>query len=150
LADIRTHHVPECYLRNFSNDKGQVVAYSRDEPSFLVDVSNICVRKGLYDDELEDTLARQETLVSPLLQKLIRENRSPVQTLEETERNVLSSFIGYMNSRNPYTLDELKRIHEVHSDLLFGFAATDSDNLNSYLAQVYRVTPHTDYNYHRG
>ena len=58
---------------------------------------------------------------------------SPVLFLDDDEREVLSSFIGDLNSRNPYTLDELKKIQEVHCDLMMKLAVAGSDCLVSYL-----------------
>jgi len=132
----RTHHVPECYLKNFSNSKRQVWAYSRESPPFPVNISDICVRKGLYDEDTERMLEKMESQTSLLLQRLITEQNTPVMHLGDDEQEVLSSFIGYMSSRNPYALDELKRIHNVHCDLMIGLAVSDFDHLISYLRET--------------
>ncbi len=60
----------------------------------------------------------------------------PVLFLDDNEREVLSGFIGYLNSRNPYTLDELKKIHKVHCDLIMKLAVSDSDHLANYLRET--------------
>ena len=133
VSTKKPHHVPECYLRYFCFAKNRVFAYSRKGPPFARNISEICVRRGLHDDETERILHNIETQAGVVLKKLVRGPASPLTILDDSDRVVLSTFIGYMSSRNPYTLDELQRLHDIHYDLLMKLTSTRPDLLNDYL-----------------
>jgi hypothetical protein len=113
--------------------KQRVFVYSRTEPPSACNISKVCVRVGLHDDATEEILQEIENRAAPVLHRLIREPLSPLMVINAKDREILSPFIGYMSSRNPYTLDELEKIHDVHCDILTALASTNPDLLEDYL-----------------
>ena len=76
---IRSHTVPQMYLKNFTNEKNQVWVYSlKDNKCFKQNIRNVCVENKSYefkkdeiDNILEDLLSKYESLWAPLLLNII-------------------------------------------------------------------------------
>lgn len=113
---MRTHYVPQYYLRGFSPDFGRTIwVYDKQELSkFQTQVkstANIC---GLYTPELEKYLSKEIEGPANLVLKKIR-NREPLTPIEKI---TLSRYIAVMWKRVPEGKNRLKeRAPGISADL---------------------------------
>jgi hypothetical protein len=104
VPKIRNHYIPKFYLKGFTEKTTSEMMFvyqkGTDNP-FRTQVKNIGNEKGLYTDELEETLANDiENSANPILQKL----RS-FQPISENEKLIFSRYMFSMWLRVPKHLN---------------------------------------------
>ena len=100
----RSHTIPQMYLKNFANKKGQVWTYSlKDHRYFKQNIKDACVKNKTYeftknkvDNILENNLAEKEAIWGPLLYNII--NGKTKLTRKEIEDLLRFCFIQFFRT----------------------------------------------------
>ena len=99
---IRSHTVPQMYLKNFANEKNQVWTYClKSHKCFKQNIKNACVKNKTYeftkdkiDNILENNLAEKEAIWGPLLHNIINgKTKSAAIVKAIIKKTIINDFL---------------------------------------------------------
>ncbi len=121
---VRQHYYPKSCLNHFCDEYGLVHAYSKKKDStFSVTPLNLCVERNLYtvggkvdqETKLNDDY---DSLISPILSKIISEEKISIITPEELK--IICRFLSVMLYRNPVHLSAVRNVNGCSRESIVG------------------------------
>lgn len=139
---IHNHFSPRFTNKPWADNNGLIVKFSRRADRTIVRGRTGPKEWGaenyLYSQDLEDSLERFETLISPIYKKLLQD-----EVLHPTERLLWGHWLLCQYSRTPSFMIEFAKLPE---DLLFRHAAPDFADLLDTETQIKAAQSHiTDF-----
>lgn len=102
----RHHYVPQCYLKNFADEKGMIWVFDRKTKEYrkqsIADTAvqnhyyRIKTKDGEYSTDVEKFFSTLEAEASVIIGKLVR-----VEKVSQRDKEVLALFISFQRARVP-------------------------------------------------
>lgn len=142
MSEPRRHHiVPECHLRRFASDRGQVRVVAREDParSFVTSLENVPVERDFYAVETDDgisqrveteLIAKVESDATPAIDRMLCGTFPP----KVEDRINIAAFVALQYLRGWDTRETMSAITEHFGQL------TTMNTTRASVRQFYRET----------
>lgn len=136
----RHHYVPQFYLKNFSQNRKDILVYKRGEKAFSSGIANLAAANDFYaikdektgkkDETIEKFFSQLESAAKPIIEIIINSRKINIC---EDERKSLTHFFGFLYVRNQTFRQKTKNWYAEMMKQTMAFAAHDKERFHQML-----------------